>query len=64
MALNEPDYFIYSACPFFHFFFAEKKIALTPSSDSPEILYQLICNQNPLLQLKKNSQKLHFTAII
>lgn len=37
------------------FLFLQKKIALTPSSDSPEILYQLIWGQNPLSQLKKKS---------
>lgn len=51
MALNEPDYFTMHALSSFSLL--QKKIALTPSSESPEILYQLIWGQNPLSQLKK-----------
>lgn len=52
MALNDPDYFTVHVLSSISFL-QKKKIALTPSSDSREILYQLICGQNPLPQLKK-----------
>lgn len=51
MALNELDYFTMHALSSVSFL--QKKIALTPSSDSPEILYQLIWGRNLLSQLKK-----------